>query len=265
MDLALDLAASPEAAEQFEPDVERAPARVPDGLVCYAVGDIHGRLDLFERMIDRIEADHEQHCRDSIIVLLGDYVDRGPSSRGVLQAIIDLQTRWQDRLIVLLGNHEEAMLHFLTDPAFGPRWLQHGGRDTLMSYQVAIPAGKLDDEAWDALRIAFSEAMPPAHHNLLENLQYFATIGDYVFVHAGVRPGVLLEDQSAEDMLWIRDAFLTADWAIDQTVVHGHTPSPEPVLAKGRIGIDTGAYATGVLTAVKLIEDRVDLFKVTRR
>ena len=182
-----------------------------------------------------------------------------------LQTIIDQQSARGDQVIALRGNHEQAMLAFLDDPAFGPKWIAHGGRDTLMSYGVAPPAAPGRPRVWAMTRAALAGAMPPEHHNLLNSLQLFATIGDYVFVHAGVRPGVPMEQQSAEDLLWIRDDFLITERAIEQTVVHGHTPAPEPVFGDGRIGVDTGAYGTGVLTAAKLIGDKVDILRVSLR
>ena len=241
------------------------PARVPEGMACYAVGDIHGRLDLFETLIGDIEHDMARHGLDSRIILLGDYVDRGPSSRGVIDAILALQDRHGERLVPLMGNHEQAMNDFLANAGAGPIWAQHGGRETLLSYGVAVSGRQQNPEEWEGFRVELDAAMPQSHKNLLSNLQYFATFGDYVFVHAGVRPGVLLEEQDPQDLLWIRDDFLKSGRAIAQTVVHGHTPSAVPILSEGRIGIDTGAYATGVLTSVKLIEDKVDLLQVSRR
>jgi serine/threonine protein phosphatase 1 len=261
------------AAELFRPAAAAATvtesqggvSRIPHDLVCYAIGDIHGRMDLFEKLLAQIEADPVDAGRRRYIILLGDYVDRGPASREVLQTVVELKARFGDQVIALKGNHEEAMMDFLADASRGPAWFQHGGRATLASYGVATPNGALDEDTLEAVRQDFERNLPPSHRNLLENLPYFATIGDYVFVHAGVRPGVDMSEQVPEDLLWIREEFLSAERALAQTVVHGHTPSAEPVLADGRIGIDTGAYATGVLTAVKLIEDKVVLIKVTRR
>lgn len=243
----------------------RTPSRVPDGVACYAIGDIHGRRDLLDLMLEAIDRDLASHGLDHRIIFLGDYVDRGPSSRAVIQTIIDQQATRGDRVIAIKGNHEQAMMAFLADAAFGPKWIAHGGRETLLSYAVAPPAGSGRSADWETTRAAFAVAMPLEHHNLLNSLQLFATIGDYVFVHAGVRPGVPMDQQTPEDLLWIRDDFLIAERAIEQTVVHGHTPALEPALGDGRIGVDTGAYGTGVLTAAKLIGDKVDILRVSRR
>ncbi len=231
---------------------------IPGGQICYAVGDVHGRLDLLRLLLKKIEADAATSPGKAIhLVFLGDYLDRGADSNGVVDLLTVLKRAGGEQLTVLKGNHEEALLGFLTDPSTGAAWAEHGGRETLKSYGVDPPRDMTDMQGWASTRDAFARALPPEHLSLLSNLQLFATVGDYIFVHAGVRPGVALEHQDAHDLLWIRNEFMDAPRALaDKVVVHGHTPRAEPALGAGRIGVDTGAYATGVLTAVRLEDDR---------
>ncbi|MBW8733859.1 MAG: serine/threonine protein phosphatase [Asticcacaulis sp.] len=222
------------------------------GRLTYAIGDIHGRDDLFARMVERIRGDSELQGERPVIVLLGDYIDRGASSREVLDRILDLErSDWCD-LVVLLGNHEETLLNFLADPLCGPAWVEYGAAATLASYGVHTPAMRTDPDAWEQARDDLAAALPKAHLDLLRRMRLSHRDGDYFFVHAGVRPDVPLEAQGAEDFLWIRGAFLQAKRACDYVVVHGHTPAEAPANDRWRIGLDTGAYATGTLTAMRL-------------
>jgi serine/threonine protein phosphatase 1 len=237
----------------FAPQPEAAPPRAPEGMTIYAVGDIHGRADLLEQLLDQISADVEATRNErTVLAFLGDYVDRGPQSRTVIQMLMQLKDTGEEQVMVLKGNHEEALLGFLADAATGPGWADHGGRETLLSYGVAVPKHRTDTDAWAKARDDFAAALPAEHLAFLRNLSLCESIGDYVFVHAGVRPGVPLHEQEERDLLWIREEFLQNDRAMDKMVVHGHTPVEQPSLAPGRIGIDTGAYATGILTALKL-------------
>ena len=219
----------------------------------YAVGDVHGRADLLDDLCSLIAADVRQYPDEpATVVFLGDLVDRGPDSRGVVEKVLNLHAETGWRIEALKGNHEQAMLLFLDDPSFGPSWMQHGGGATLASYGVFPPLARSDEAAWVAARDAFAEALPARHLAFLKAMRLYLEWGDYVLVHAGVRPGVPLERQSEQDLLWIRQEFLSRSKAVDRVVVHGHTPAEEPQLTRWRIGVDTGAYATGVLTAVRL-------------
>ena len=155
-------------------------------------------------------------------------------------------------MVALKGNHEEAMLEFMGDAAFGPVWAQHGGGATLASYGVAPPANRMDDAEWERARRELNAALPAAHRAFLEGLGLSARRGDYLFVHAGIRPGVAIEEQTARDMLWIRREFLDHGKPLGPVVVHGHTPESRPFEGPHRIGVDTGAYSSGRLTAVRL-------------
>ena len=220
----------------------------------YAVGDIHGRADLLSHLITTIIEDADILAPDATpaLVFLGDYVDRGPESRSVLDQVIALADCGLFEIRALKGNHEDALFSFLESAGFGATWEDFGGRETLMSYGVTPPRIGAPIEEWEQTRAAFDAALPREHRAFLSGLEMMAVYGDYAFVHAGVRPGVSLEKQSERDLLWIRDDFLRAKGPFDKVIVHGHTPEPEPYLGRFRIGIDTGAYATGALTAVRL-------------
>jgi len=224
--------------------------KIPDGQRVYAVGDIHGRDDLLASLLSTIRAHAAMDSGQNCLVFLGDYVDRGPASRAVLERLAGLDLKgWE--CVFLRGNHDQAVLDFLDDPGVYRVWRGFGAAETLLSYGVRPP--RFDDEtAFARTRDEFVEACPPRHIEFLRNLRYFYQCGDYVFVHAGLRPGVALDRQSPEDMMWIRDDFLASDRDHGSVVVHGHTPAPAPVRRFNRIGIDTGAYATGLLTAVIL-------------
>ena len=231
----------------FETDASPPGAHAP-GLI-YAVGDVHGRLDLLSRLVDRVAGDvGPSPATPPTIILLGDVIDRGADSRGCLDRLVGLQAQSWCRLILLRGNHEQMLLDFLADPERGRAWVGAGGDATLLSYGLSGAKAR----SWRDLRDAFAEALPPAHRLILERTRPLVRLGDYLFVHAGVRPGTSIEDQQPIDLLTIRGPFLRADRACDQVVVHGHSPSAEAVLTPWRIGLDTGAYASGLLSAVKL-------------
>ena len=233
-----------------EPD---PPTPSTDGRVVYAVGDIHGCAELLSALLRAIARDAADlaPAQPPALVFIGDYVDRGDDSRGVIDQVIALQGGAFE-VRALKGNHEEMLLAFLQDAGAGPTWAQFGGLKTLASYGVAPPAMRSQGEAWEAARQALGAALPAGHRAFLANLELWASFGDHVFVHAGVRSGTPIERQRERDLLWIRDAFLRSKAPFPAIVVHGHTPQDEPTLGPRRIGIDTGAYATGVLTAVRL-------------
>ncbi|GGD99481.1 metallophosphoesterase [Aureimonas endophytica] len=215
-----------------------------EGEVVYAVGDIHGRADLLERMIDRIAADRAEHpglrCTE---IYLGDYIDRGPDSAEV---IARLRRRMDEaELICLLGNHEAMLLDALDGKLPIEAWLYNGGDATLASYGI-----EPDEDG--AYRQADLLDLPQDHLAFLRGLSLFVRRGPYFFVHAGLRPGLPLERQSPTDLVWIRHDFLDFDGPLGAVVVHGHTPVEEPEFRPNRIGIDTGAVRTGRLTCLRL-------------
>lgn len=232
----------------------RAAAPSTGGRLVYAIGDVHGRLDLLDPLLRDIAADAlaTRPPERPLLVFLGDYVDRGPQSRQVVDRVLQAQADAAFEVAALKGNHEEALLQFLGDPAFAATWMEHGGGPTLASYGAPPALARTDVEAWARVRDAFREALPEAHHRFYSELELMRVAGDYAFVHAGVRPGVALEAQAERDLLWIRYEFLQDRGPFGKVIVHGHTPTEEPQLLAHRLGLDTGAYATGVLTAVRL-------------
>lgn len=232
----------------------------PDGICVYAVGDVHGQLRELELLIELIARDaarlREEEDVAPLLVFLGDYVDRGPNSRGVLDVLCELAARARNGAGMacrfLVGNHEAAMLDFLRDPNAGAEWLEYGGAETLASYGVQAPVGATGAARRKALRDSLEERMPESHHSFLGALETLIVLGDYAFVHAGIRPSQPLSRQTAKDLLWIREPFLSSRKRHEKVVVHGHTVVDSPELLPNRIGIDTGAYATGILTAVAL-------------
>lgn len=238
-------------------------ARAPDGVTLYAIGDLHGRADLLKLLIDRIRSDRAGTQDRAEVIFLGDYIDRGPDSKAVIDQVLDLQDEPDFSVTTLKGNHESLALHFLTDPAVGPFWCRIGGRQTLLSYGVPAPDDLTDMEQWEAIRQAFEAALPETHLSFLQALPVHAERGSYLFVHAGLRPGVGLAQQREWDMLWIRHEFLNYRGPFEKVVVHGHTSEAQPFVGLHRIGIDTGADVTNRLTGLKLVGADRQLFSVS--
>jgi serine/threonine protein phosphatase 1 len=231
--------------------------RIPEGRLVVAVGDTHGRLDLFERLWPQIEdVARLSSARQRTLVFLGDYIDRGLQSRELIDRLIAGFPGFET--VFLKGNHDETLLQFLDDPKLGEVWRNFGGIETLRSYGIERKPG----EDWAQTRAEFAERLPAAHLEFFRSLQLHHACGDYLFVHAGVRPGLLLDHQSEQDLLWIRDEFLNSTMSFGRIVVHGHTPERQHVVRANRIGIDTGAYMTGVLTAL-VLEGREQRFLST--
>jgi len=223
------------------------------GKRCYAIGDVHGRLDLLDQLFAQIAAHNaERPQRDVIIVMLGDIIDRGPDSRGVIERLRE-GAPFPARLLCLKGNHEEMLVRGLSgEPDQLQRWLDYGGYACAQSYGVEI--GALFGQSSDILEHVLGSAIPASHIRFLDSFIDSIRFGDYLFAHAGVRPGVSLEAQASQDLRWIRQGFLesTADHGF--MVVHGHSITLDVEERANRIGIDTGAYRTGILTTM-WIED----------
>jgi serine/threonine protein phosphatase 1 len=220
----------------------------------YCVGDIHGRDDLLKEMAERVEADIGlASSDDAVTVFLGDYVDRGLGSIHVVEQLA--RDDWPTPIIALAGNHEDLLMTFLEDEGILEAWRSLGGLETLHSYGVDVgPAMAKRD--FGAVQAAFAARFPESHRQFLERLKVSTAIGDYFFCHAGVRPGVPLDRQNRDDLLTIRDTFLSSEAEHGKLVVHGHTPSVDPEVRPNRIGIDTAAYATGRLTCLVLEKDQ---------
>lgn len=235
--------------------------RFLEGRIGYAVGDIHGRADLLARMFERLEKDARPAGARPVVVFLGDYIDRGPDSAEVIDLLLQGRPEGFERRF-LKGNHEAAMLAFLSDPIAHRAWLSHGGLETLASYGVG-PLPTIGSQSEDLVRArdGFAASLPPAHRAFYAGLERFASLGDYLFVHAGVDPARPLARQSEEDLLWIRGRFLHDQRRYDQCVVHGHTPIDSPFRDERRIGLDTGAYFSDRLTAARFEADAVSFIQ----
>ena len=217
---------------------------IPDGVVLYVIGDIHGCLAPLKRTLAAIDRDlAATRPRYAGEVFLGDYVDRGPDSLGVIDLLLRRGT--ERKTIFVKGNHDAMMEEFVRGERALADWLPYGGADTLRSYG-ATP------EMISSNAAELAGLVPPAHLAFLSGCEYFFEVEDYIFVHAGVRPGRALHEQSPQDLMWIREDFLKHRGSYGAIIVHGHTPVAEPEFRESRIGIDTGAYMTGRLTCLRI-------------
>jgi len=221
------------------------------GYRAYVVGDVHGRLDLLDALLERIHSDLEARpASDAVLVFVGDLVDRGPSSAQVIDRLKNYR-REGVRTVFLLGNHEEVLLRIIEgDGELIRSWLKFGGAQCFASYggNPKLLTGLPDEEAVEAVR----RAVPPEHVEFIRGFDDTFRFGDYLVVHAGIRPGIALEEQRQSDLRWIREPFLRDESDHGFVVVHGHTISREVQDQGNRIGIDTGAFSTGVLTALAI-------------
>lgn len=224
--------------------------QLPEGVRIYAFGDIHGRADLLKQMFTEIDADLARSpASRAIEVYLGDYIDRGPYSSDTLDLLAE---RGRNREAVFLkGNHEAYFLEVLRDPSKVDSWRQFGGLQTLMSYGIQPSLNPDMGERIELVR-RLNETVPASQLNFLRALKPSFVCGDFFFVHAGVRPGIPLSEQQESDLLWIRNDFLDSEADFGKFIVHGHTPVREPDVRPNRVNIDTGAYATGNLTLLRI-------------
>ena len=228
-------------------------ATTPPGTRIYAIGDIHGRLDLLTEMHDMILEDAMWHAAPrQVVIYLGDYVDRGPDSAGVLDLLLDRPLAGFE-IVYLLGNHEDSLVRFLDDIGVGPAWLRYGGVATLASYGVGVQSDAASEET-ELLRLqaVAQRSVPQRHLDFMASMALMHVEGGYAFVHAGLRPGVSFDRQARDDLLWIRDEFLHSRADHGKIVVHGHTITDSPDVQANRIGIDTGAFFSDRLTCLVL-------------
>jgi serine/threonine protein phosphatase 1 len=227
--------------------VPQTSSHLPAGLRIYAIGDVHGRFDLLRSIAAKIEADlRASPVERALEIFVGDYIDRGPHSREVVNWLIDAPPLGDER-ICLLGNHEDMLLQALNDPGDLPNWRFNGGDATLASYGVTeVPASP--EAMWEVC----VGAIPERHRAFYRALPLTAEFGSFFFVHAGINPARPLDDQDPHDLVWIREPFLDSTLDFGRIVVHGHTPVIEPDIRRNRINIDTGAVFTGHLTCVVL-------------
>jgi diadenosine tetraphosphatase ApaH/serine/threonine PP2A family protein phosphatase len=227
----------------------RLAASTPAETRIYAIGDIHGRADLLREILERLDEDQWRRPIAYVTeIFLGDYVDRGPDSKGVIDLLATRLVRHHS--VCLRGNHEELMERFLREPSALDSWLKLGGVQTLASYGV-VPR-RNGTESNEDLRQRFFRAFPRTHQLFLQCLKPWVCCGDYLFVHAGIRPQVPFDQQTMEDLLWIREEFLNSPLQHGKYIVHGHTPVAHPDVRPNRIDIDTGAWRSGTLTCVVL-------------
>lgn len=223
-------------------------AKGPEGIRIYAIGDVHGRLDLLRKMHEAIAEDRSEHPeRDWRVIHLGDYVDRGPASKGVVDFLI-AALRADSRMTALAGNHDIGFMEFLARPSAEGLFAHNGGRETALSYGI-------DLDFWppDALReghAALLDAVPDSHFAFFRGLERHTSLGDFFFCHAGIKPGIPLDDQDPDDLIWIRWDFLNYSGLHPKVVVHGHTPEFDVEVMPNRVNVDTGAYKSGRLSAL---------------
>lgn len=233
--------------------ITATPSKAPKDCVIWAIGDIHGRVDLLRPLVKAVMTEMELSQADRrVLVFLGDYIDRGPHSKQVMDVLAEVSAQASCEVHLLRGNHEDRFMAFMADPSTGPAWCGYGGSETLHSYGLRPPSAHEGPAAWAATSSALVETLPADHRRLLGGMKTCLMVGDYFFAHAGARPDVLLSDQDPSDLMWIRDDFLQSPVGFDHVIVHGHSPCDVVHSDGRRIGIDTGAYATGRLTALRL-------------
>ncbi|WP_446830488.1 metallophosphoesterase family protein [Candidatus Foliamicus sp.] len=226
--------------------------KAPRGTRVYAIGDLHGRLDPLTRLMAEVRRDARTATENRrVLIFLGDYVDRGLQSRQVVDFLLEDPAPGFE-IVFLKGNHEALLLDFLADAGNRDAWLDAGGNATLLSYGIKMPPQPRSAAWLESVRSAFCEALPDTHRSFLSGLATKHVEGDYAFAHGGIRPGTAFEEQQEQDLLWGSEEFLKAGEDHGKIIVHGHSFSPEPVVTRNRIGIDTGAYATGRLTCLVL-------------
>lgn len=249
-----------------EPTVLKSPSRrLPDGMTLWAIGDVHGCLDLLHALATCVVEDAEARTDSkNIAVFLGDYVDRGPDSKGVLRYLCDLANTGNVEWRFLKGNHEETMARFLSDPTVGQKWCDYGGDATLASYGLARPQMRHRIEAWASLSKDLDHCLTKSERNFIDTLEISFSVGNYFLSHAGAKPGVPLHKQSSKDLMWIRESFLNSRVQFERIVIHGHTPASVVYADDRRIGVDTKAYATGRLSAVRITNETCEVVQAVR-
>lgn len=224
---------------------------IPEHTRVYCIGDIHGRDDLLESIHDKIILDSTGYSGEKILIYLGDYIDRGLHSKEVVDLLLNKPLEGFES-IYLRGNHEQVLQDFLNiDSGIATEWFNFGGLATVLSYGVSV-AGIPFGEKLNQLQHDLADKIPASHLSFYSQLLYSYELGDYFFVHAGVKPKVALDRQSELDMMWIRAEFLNSKYRYEKMIIHGHSVTNEPSVLANRIGIDTGAYASGVLTCLVL-------------
>lgn len=227
--------------------------RIPEDMRIFAVGDIHGRTDLLKRLHQQILEDAATcpPACEKVVVYVGDYIDRGLDSRGVID-LLSSNPLPGFAQVCLMGNHEQMLLNFLEDESVGEFWFAIGGKATVFSYTKDSDDPAVSSRSFPEIQEALRRNIPEKHFRFFSRLKFCHEIGDYFFAHAGVRPGTPIEEQDPRDLLWIREEFTQSKREHGKVVVHGHSISRKPEIRANRINVDTGAYATNALTCVVL-------------
>ena len=241
----------------------RVEPALPEDLRIYCIGDVHGRDDLLLEIHEKINEDAGDFSGQIVIVYIGDFVDRGMYSKEVVEILIGHPFPDFD-CIYLRGNHEQTLLDFLQEASVGPAWLSFGGQATLASYGAAVTKIPTRREEFVEIQRSLREKLPRSHLEFINKTKLSYTAGSYFFVHAGVNPKYSLARQQPEDLMWIRDQFISSNKHYEKIIVHGHTVTDEPELLPNRIGIDTGAYASGRLTCLVLQGEQQRVFQTSR-
>jgi len=235
-------------------------AHCPPGERIYCIGDIHGRHDLLQQLHTNILNHAATYTGRKKLIYLGDYIDRGDHSKEVIEVLLSDPLHGFD-IVYLRGNHEQTLLDFLHEPEVGRSWFNYGGLQTLVSYGVRYSKLPTSPNDLLALQADLRTCMPQSHVRFLEQTGLSYVVGSYYFVHAGVSPRLRLDQQQAEDQLWIRDAFIEHTRPYEKIIVHGHTITEEVDFQANRIGLDTGAYLSGKLTCLVLEDDQQELIQ----
>lgn len=235
---------------------------IPENTRVYSIGDIHGRADLLLQLLALIDRDSADFTGYLLLIYLGDYIDRGSNSKQVIDILLK-QHRPRFRHIYLRGNHEQTLLDFLDNADVGRSWLNYGGQTTLVSYDVKIAKIPTKREEYINLQQQLADNIPETHLKFFNNTTFSISVGNYFFVHAGINPNYSLKKQQLEDFLWIRDEFIASKKIYEKIIVHGHTISHQVELLPNRIGIDTGAFCTGILTCLILETDQQRLLQTS--
>lgn len=235
------------------------PYSLPEGELVYAIGDVHGRFDLLQKLMGLIETDRAERPEytNAKIIFLGDYLDRGLQSKEVLDWLINVDIDWAE-VVTLKGNHEAMALEFMQDPVSNGDWLFFGGMEMLASYGIRVRENEVGDRDLIGAVNDLTEVMPQSHVDFLKALPVSHQSGDYYFVHAGLRPSVPVAEQTERDQLFIRQEYTESDVDFGVRVVHGHTGVQNPINERRRVAVDTTAYATGRLTAAVLFGSKTE-------
>jgi serine/threonine protein phosphatase 1 len=244
---------------------KKAPSyRTPENTRIYAIGDIHGCCELLKKIHQKIIDDAKAHDhKDIVVVYMGDYIDKGPKSKEVIDSLINNPFDGYKK-IFLKGNHEWVMMNFLNNPEIGTSWLRYGGDETLKSYGVNIHSANGQKKSNQQLSEDLERVISADHMAFYDKLRLSHVEGDYFFVHAGIRPGVEIEDQNQEDLLGIREEFVKYKKPFDKKVIFGHTIFDKAINQSNKIGVDSGAYLFGRLSCVVLDDYEVNFITVSK-